>query len=229
MQGRTIGLQKPDLLSERLKTNKCCGLVKEFDILQDKYVVKYCDNKRVNPSINYCSIHFRMQLKKERGKLMRYEKGMSDALKDFVGGELDKDPDEQVSLKEELALMKHVCLQGVALYDMSAKVGTKEALAAGQILKQSLQDVANLTVLAQKVDLNASKHITAASLQFMIENVVKIMYDHLRPLGGAGIEIGQRIEEEMRKKINVEDLSGTTITPDRDVIDMDDSIPRLES
>lgn len=220
MKKPTSGHEKLDWLIEN---NRCISKSLQFDAEADEMVEAFCGEATIDSKSVYCSKHAR-----EKMRMSIYEKSLSGALKEFVKNQIESDPSEQTSIFEELALMRHTATINVKLYNKTISKGDvklNEAIAVGTMLADKLQDVAALAEKAQRIEMSSANKLGATSLAFMLDNIVRIIYEKLSLFGESGTVAAQQIEEAIRETIQIDDTTGTRITPDQDAIDMDNSVP----
>lgn len=159
-----------------------------------------------------------------------YTRVLSKTLREALDEHLSQDPSKQVQIFEELGLMREHSMNAVALWSIaqdSDKLETR--LAAGELMAGMLKQVADLAKTAAAI--NAQSAVSVHTLHFVVQRIINVMHE---VCGEENISLALEFEQRVRAEIRVEQyaggdsMSGTTLTPDRDAIDMDESVPRVE-
>ena len=142
---------------------------------------------------------------------------------------LDKAPHEQLNLFEELALMRVQAGQAVKLYGAALELPDDNPSAqelqanAGLIMRDSLKDVISTCEAAARIEAASKNRITLNDVAFIVAQIVRIAYE----VFDDDMDRAQQFEVLVRDKVKITDSGrGTDVTPDQDVQDMDDTIPR---
>lgn len=151
-----------------------------------------------------------------------YKNVLSHTLQQAVEDALDCDVTEQVSLLQELALMRLTARDAVALFSAaqkSDKVETREF--AGEIMVAALKNVQVIAEAAARIHAGGKEQYSIASLQVVVHQITRIAYE-LMPDETLAMEFERRVRERVKLPSNE---GGTLLTPDQDVTSMDETIP----
>lgn len=164
---------------------------------------------------------------------MFYKRHLRQTMRDALQEALDQDPSEQIQLYEELALCRMSAGQAVALWD--AATAAYEAadeerkgkfldatLMAGDVMRSALREVRDTAEKISTMQVRTKGYISVHDLQHWVNSLVVCVYRAC----GDNEDIAIAIEQNIRTLIKLPDTSlGTTITPDQDVLAMDDTVP----
>jgi hypothetical protein len=161
-----------------------------------------------------------------------YKKNMCKTLTAYVAECLESPPSEQLSVFEELALLRHYAEQHVALYSIAVSLPDDNAkkmdcvMSAGELMKCQLQAVVDMTARAVSMENSAADKISVHHLAFVINQIVRISHEVL----GEHQELAENFERLVRERIQLptSGATGTSITPDMidgEVVEMDETIP----
>lgn len=170
-----------------------------------------------------------------------YKRQMSKTLTAFVQECMESPPHEQLNLYEELALMRHAAQQAVAMYSAceslpdapsdtpQGKARAQATSMATEMMKTALRDVAEMTQKAASIDAVSRDKISIHHIAFVISQITRIMHRVL----AEHQDLAEELEREIRRQVQLPTggATGVDLTPDKvleDVVDMDDTIPRLE-
>lgn len=146
-----------------------------------------------------------------------YARALTDTLKARVEEHLSQKPDDQISLFEELALMREAASQHVTIYNAVLQHGKQESvLAAAELMALSLSRVADICKSAATVHNIQKDKFSIHDLNFIIEQIIRISYDVIKDEAIA-TQLAIRLRSELQLTSNV----GTTITTDQMVQQMD--------
>lgn len=149
-----------------------------------------------------------------------YSHRLKGTLQDQVEILLGASPSEQLSLFEELALMRVTAAQVVALW--GAAEGTDAAPMAGVLMRDALKDVISTCQTAANIESQAKDKFSIHALHHIINQIVRIAYECFDEDPRA-----ERFEQLIKEKIKMPiEQTGTLLTPDQDAVDMDDTIPK---
>jgi hypothetical protein len=177
------------------------------------------------------------QIKKPRlNTLAKRYKVLAGALADYVSECIEQPPHEQLALWEEIALTQHVAEQTIALYQKAVKntslaVDKKQelVLATGALMKDALRDVADLCKRAAEIQQVTKDNISVHYIGFIVSQITRIIAakldDNNTHLTNA--EICESITTAIREQVKIPgQVNGTAITPDMDVMEMDNTVPK---
>ena len=154
---------------------------------------------------------------------------LSEELSTYVSEQIGRKPAEQFQIAEELALFRHAVGNSVKLYDAARGIPkdnpdrNAKIMAAGELMKESLMQVANLASKAAAIDATVSQKLTVATISYVIESVLNIAIQILQTElpGDLADRIVKLIEDDVEKKIAFDTSRGTALLPGQDVREMD--------
>lgn len=152
-----------------------------------------------------------------------YSKVLTKTLADFVAECADIDPTERLGLMEELDLMRHAAMLPISLYNQAVENGKHAVIEiAASGMKQALNDLANMAERIVRMDAARKDKISVHTIEYVVNQIVRIMYEKLDE------DEAKEIEATIRSKVKLpkSGVDGTSITPDQDALDMDDTIPK---
>lgn len=179
---------------------------------------------------------------------MFYQRRLTKTLKKAVQESLGRTNAEQIALYEELALVREAAGQAVQNYGEAAdlqadfesaisagkKISEQDFLAvksvtseaAGQMVAE-LKNVEHFASAIAKIEAASKDNVTIHLLNSIVHQTVRLFYE---VCGVENIALAQRFEKLMKDKIvlpsQMSNATGTTITPDMDVLEMDGLIPK---
>lgn len=169
---------------------------------------------------------------KDMARLRFYSKRLGPKLEEFVSQCIEQPESEQLQLFEELALMRSLAGEAIQLFSAASELPENNSrradliLNAGMVMQTALEQVRVMAKTAS--DINA-----AARDKFSVHALHDVKMQLLRIVDAAfghddeGLQTFARLVESQLRlpKVGVE---GTTITPDSDVMQMDELIPLVE-
>lgn len=170
-----------------------------------------------------------------------YRKFLGPSLREAMEEMLCAREDEQMSLLEELALMRNMAGEAIGLYQGALSIGllpngqpdpTKEQARrlaitnAVSLMSASLEQVRVMAKTASDISAQGKDKYSIATLEVIVEQIVK-MVDQCFGDNDEGIKAFNLLIRE-NLKIPKRGVDGTELTPDQDVLDMDATIPRAE-
>jgi len=146
-----------------------------------------------------------------------YKRQLSDTLKAVLEEQLEAKPDDQLSLFEELALVRETAGNHVKVYSAAVDTGDQATImAAGELMCISMQRVAEMCRIAAQVHNEQKSKFSIHDLNYIIEQIIRISYDCFE-----GDERVNQFALDIREKLQLRTDQGTTLTPDKTVIEMD--------
>jgi len=143
-------------------------------------------------------------------------------LQDVIEEQLGASPSEQLSLFEELALMRVTAAQVVALWGAADSGADADAkVVAGALMRDALKDVITTCQAAAHIESQARDKFSLHALHHIINQIVRIAHECFEDDPRAK-HFKQLIQEKIKMPM---EQTGTLLTPDQDVTDMDDTIP----
>ena len=156
-----------------------------------------------------------------------YSKHLTKTLKDHVSDSLGMDPDEQVALYEELALVRHVAGQFVKLYGAACDSGNPETvMLAASGMVDALNNVERICSAAGKLKDKQKDRFSIHDLKFVVDQLVQIMYTICDP---DHRDIAVRFKESVDSYLVLPTAQqGTDLHPDQTAALLDSSIPEVD-
>lgn len=174
-----------------------------------------------------------------RGMPKYYGKYMTKALGDVLDECLAQNPNEQLQLLEELALIREVAGQSVALYSAAKELADNATddkdrakkrellLNAGEVMKMQIAEVVKTCEAASRVAGAARDKVSIHQLHFFVDQVTRCAFESFGTDPRAE-DFRQRMLTQVKLPIDGATGNGTVVTPDMDVRDMDGSVPKFE-
>lgn len=187
---------------------------------------------------DHCQFHggHRAQSAVSRTRLLPvfYKYNLCKTLEEAVQEATGVDPSEQLGLFEELALMRVAANEAVQLYGIAMMVQASDEtpqakvdqlrINAAELMKGALREVANMCEAAARVNGVSADKFSIHNLNYVVHQMVSIAYDVFGP---EHEDLAQAFEERLQKHVKLaKQTGGTQITPDADVILMDETIPK---
>lgn len=159
-------------------------------------------------------------------------KTLADRLDELTGGA----PSEQLSLFEELALMREASGTAVALYGIAHDACAQQPenaklqatlMAATAMMQESLSEVVRVCEAAARVDAHAKDKVSIYALHHFVDQIVRAAYDTFE--GNVEQQVLDRFDELLKSRIKLpggDGQGGTKSLPSDDVADMDASVPK---
>lgn len=164
-----------------------------------------------------------------KGLPVVYSKILSSNLRDAIDDMTSVSPAEQLGLYEELALIRHSAMQAVAMYDGACNMedGTKKPAlvqAASALMRSALSEVVNTAKTISTMESQAADKISLTQVGVIVDQLVQVAYDVFHD---ADPELVEQFAERVKTRVKLPHLetTGTAITPDQEVIEMDGTIP----
>ena len=180
-------------------------------------------------------------------KKSAYGSILTSSLRQFVLEQLEKPPESQCEIFEELALSRHATSNTVELYSKACErfeklkadpAATKEEKGAAAafkfnaaaMLQKELAQVTNVAQAAAKIQASQTNSLSLSAMEGIVNSVIDIIFESLR-MEPNGLKIAARIEQKINSQINLSVDRGTVKLPSDELVGlMDNSIPReLES
>lgn len=151
-----------------------------------------------------------------------YRDVLSKTLDDVIQAAMEQNPSEQVSLLEELALMRLTAREAVALYSAAQASDQKTKDMAAGVMVDALKNVQSIAESAARINAASKEQLSATSLKVVVHQITRIAYEVI-----GDTQLAEEFERRIRDKVRLPDeTKGTLLTPDQDVQEMDDSVPR---
>jgi hypothetical protein len=147
-----------------------------------------------------------------------YKRALTESLEAVVAEHLEMKPDDQLTLFEELALVREAAAGHVKIYAAAIETGKQETImAAGELMALAMQRVAEMCKAASAVNSTQKDKFSAHDLNYIIEQIIRISYDCFKDNDLVNV-FASRIRSELQLS---EKDRGTSITPDQEVLEMD--------
>lgn len=154
-----------------------------------------------------------------------YSKYLTNSIADVVAEQMGSDPRETLNLFEELALMRLASGDAVALWTAAqTSDDPKTRYAAGCIMADALKNVSTLCQQAASIESQGKDKFSVHTLRSIVNQIVRIAYRVFDEDLAKAQAFEALINEEIRLPSTGDE--GTNITPDMDVLDMDESVPK---
>lgn len=172
-----------------------------------------------------------------------YRNVLTRTLQDVVDESLRQSNSEQLQLYEELALLRHNASAAIRDYgtasdlldsalqsdDPSLREHAQELFReAANEMRARLKDVSEMAAQIATIEAKSANTITVFTLHGVVRQVVYCLYETLGP---ENMALAQEFEKMVKSDIVLPaaEVTGTTLTPDHDVSEMDNTIPSEES
>lgn len=142
-------------------------------------------------------------------------------------------PLEQLGITEELALMRDHAANAVAVYSAAVEAGSdpQALLTAGMMMSGALQEVVKVAKDAAAIEDTKAK--LAGAFVHVMESVIVSVVRAAHEAFGDDYRVGI-FEKNLREHLVIRldrngsglGIDGTALTPDQDVMAMDDTVPR---
>jgi hypothetical protein len=155
-----------------------------------------------------------------------YSKYLKATLQEAVEECLTQSPHDQVSVFEELALMRLTVEDAIKLWDKSRESSALATrMEAGMILRDQLKEVSALADQANRIMLAGKDQYSVHTLVHVVNQLVRIAYD----VFADHRDLAEEFERQIRERVKLPtEGQGTASTPDMDVADMDNTVPLEE-
>lgn len=213
-----------------------------------------CCNKYALKGQRYCRKHNANNLKgvKGHGKMPAHYKVITMTLASRLR-EMEQNSHNALSLREELALVRVTADEAVAMFSVAfdhklqAEASYQAACASGSeaviaperarlekarllhdaaasTLRAVFKEVRDTALDAAKIEALSAGKFTAGSVKSILSQATLLLHE---VCGDEHDDIARRFEELLytRVKLDVLESTGTLITPDKDAIEMDESVP----
>lgn len=167
-----------------------------------------------------------------------YRTHLSQSLSQALTAVAEND-ERALELREELKLMRVAADESVVMYgqalDMRANVPEGDEVLkkqaqgvvddAAAAMKAALRDVSDQVLTAAKVESLSAEVFSPAAVRQLVDQIVRIAYE---ACGDEHQDVAERFNEMIRRDLRLlaGEPRGTSITPDADVREMDESVPR---
>jgi hypothetical protein len=196
--------------------------------------------------IAYCKFHGGAAVKAQREKisvtqprpkdmarLRFYSKRLGPKLEEFVAQCIEQPETEQLQLFEELALMRALAGEAIQLFSAASEIPESNPkrhdliLNAGMVMQTALEQVRVMAKTASDISAAGKDKFSVHALhdvKMQLLRIVDTAFGHLDQ--DALDNFANLVETQLRlPKVGVE---GTTITPDSDVMQMDELVPYVD-
>lgn len=157
-----------------------------------------------------------------------YRTRVTKTVQELLDEHLSQPAHEQVQLLEELALSREAAGEAVAMYCIVKELppGPKRdemMIAAVELMKGQLDYVKSMALAANSI-LNAGKALGINDLSCVRDQMVRAAFETFGD--DPRVKDFERILREVKVPL-ADGAQGTTLTPDQDVMDMDETVPRV--
>lgn len=141
------------------------------------------------PGRNFCRNHCRGKRQIDQPNLkrfgkMRYSKYIGEALSERVER---LDSSKLACLRDELAIMRALACDSLALYDAASTIAdpdgrTAAVMRAGELVKDAMREVRDMCIAAAKLEVEEAATIDAADMNVIVHQLTriidKVLYDY---------------------------------------------------
>ena len=170
-----------------------------------------------------------------------YGKYVTKSLGDILDAAIAEDPSEQLNLVEEIALIREVAGQAVALYSAARELVDNATPAdrarkqemlmnAGEIMKMQISEVVKTCESAAKISAMARDKISIHQLQYFVSQITRCAFEAFKDDPRAH-DFNDKLLSLVKIPMPLigsdgsDGTQGTTLTPDADAREMDSSVP----
>ena len=155
---------------------------------------------------------------------------LTGTLKTFVTEQMEKSPESQNEIQEELALLRANASRAVEFYDKALQANNvAHIMVAAEAMKRELAAVTTTAAIAAKIQNSSSEQITLGAMENIVGAIIDLVHETLRDEKN-GLQLAARLERLIGERINLRLDRGTVLLPsDTLVTSMDNSVPMLES
>lgn len=151
-----------------------------------------------------------------------YSKHLTHTLQKVVEETLTQSIQDQLDLTEELAVIRGTVIDVCKLFDLTEEGGDAR-LTAGALLRATLREVVSSCEAAARVAAISRDRISVHNLSNVLNQVVRCAWQ----VFGDDHDKAREFEKLIKTTVRLPDeVLGTSITPEQDVLEMDDSIPK---
>lgn len=158
-----------------------------------------------------------------------YSKYLNTALEEVVGQVMGEDPREALNLFEELALMRISAGEAIKLYGAALKIGDEQKgqelrMSAAAVMAQALGNVQSMCEAAARVESQGKDKFSVHTLRAIIDQITLVAHATFKDHPDLVMKFQRDIKEQVRIPA-AGGAEGTHLTPDKDVMGMDATIP----
>lgn len=179
----------------------------------------------------YCATHLYLendgpdQIVRIGGLPVFYSSRLKGTLKDAVQQALDRPVHEQLSVLEELALVRASAADVVEEYCSAVEANDqRRILQTGLLLRDTMQKVANLAESATRIAMSGND-VSVHTLHVIVNQIVRVAYEAFKDNEDKAREFERLIFTQVKLPSLSGDVQGTSVTPDQDVAAMDAAVP----
>lgn len=155
-----------------------------------------------------------------------YRKVLTPTLQEAVEQGIGLPPNEQLSFYEELALTRHSAEQAILLYTIALdSKDSNSIMLAGEVMRHQLRQVIDVGLRIAQIESTMKDKITVAHVSQIVDQIVRCAHASMDETDA------KRFEETVRNTVRLptDASAGTQVTPDMDVSEMDELVPREET
>lgn len=162
----------------------------------------------------YCNFHGGRRRKRVNNSVTNfYSHKLSDTLNAAIQKQLDAPASEQLSLLQELALMRQSALTAVVIYDKTSEIDDVAIKAkAAELMAGALKNVQSVCESAARVAMMNKAGLDALALRDFVNQVVRVAADCF-----GDNEAVKLFEHRLRQEIKLTDQTSAKFTPDEQV------------
>jgi hypothetical protein len=162
-----------------------------------------------------------------------YSRYLGKTLSQALDASADRMPGELLQAYEELALIRESVGPAILMYDAALQSDKLDLqMSAGAVMREALGEVVRTCQAIAQMEGAAKDRVSVVALRTIVDQIVRVAYDVFSDPeidAVVGQRLAERFEEQVRNRVRLprEGGGGTTVTPDQDVAEMDDSVPRI--
>lgn len=137
---------------------------------------------------------------------------------------------DALDLSEELKLVRVAALDAVQLYDVTQQLPSDDKsaqemrLAAGLVMREALEAVGDMAKRAADIEKSRDDRVGVGQLHVIVAQIVDMAYE---AFGDEHVALVRKFAEQIKTiRLPSDEVKGTMITPDQDVLAMDETVPR---
>lgn len=164
-----------------------------------------------------------------------YRNLLSPRLRELIDSELERDPDEQTEIFEELALTRTYACEFVKLYNSAVEVAAQSptpdngarVFATGNAMSEALSKVADLADRACRINVKQKNRFSLADVRYIVDSIVLIIHSACEGDITVATKIAECIKRDLELPLGYgEQAAGTLLHPADTVAQQyDDLVP----
>jgi hypothetical protein len=165
-----------------------------------------------------------------------YANFLKPALRESLNYLAAASPQEQLNLYEELQLVRSVAGHAVQMYAEAVELLAAAPLdirvramvfETGEAMKSHLRDVVDIAEKIARIENGAKDKVSIAQLHFFLDSILRCSHQVYADDEEKALQFAELIRTQI--KLPQVGITGTTLTPDLDVLAMDASVPEADN